>query len=165
MLLCCALQLMLCGCGPAFYTYWAPRTEGGNLLYIPRGQYAPSNSVEFIFDDVKVDFTGLGTTVVMALHIPEGKSVAFTSDKVDAYIPENKQVVFDVRGYSAMPGGGDHFNPTVSLQLIYYISQIVISDSEKTVYKIKMPNIIVNGKSYTIPEIEFTKAKGFGIFG
>jgi hypothetical protein len=126
---------------------------------------APSNSVEFIFDDVKVDFTGLGTTVVMALHIPKGKTVTFASDLVDVYIPEKRQVVFDVRGYSTKPDGVDHFNPADSLQLIYYSSQIVISDSEKTAYRIKMPNIIVNGKIYTIPEIEFTKAKGLGIFG
>lgn len=101
----------------------------------------------------------------MSLDIPKGKSVAFTSDKVDVYIPEKRQVVFDVRSYSTKPDGGDHFNPTVGLQLTYYWSHIVFSDSEKTDYKIKMPNIIVNGKAYNIPEIEFTKGKGIGIFG
>jgi hypothetical protein len=158
-----ALQLILCGCVPAFYTYWAPRAEGGKLS--SHGQLAHSNSVEFVFDGVKVSFTGQGTFVGMSLDIPKGKSVAFTSDKMDVYIPEKRQVVFDVRSYSTKPDGGDHFNPTVSLQLTFYATHIVISDSEKTVYKIKMPNIIVNGKAFNIPEMEFTKGKGIGIFG
>jgi len=162
-LLCCALQLILCGCSPAFYTYWAPRAEGGKLS--SHGQLAHSNSVEFIFDGVNVSFTGQGTFVGMSLYNPKGKSVAFTSDKVDVYTPEKRQVVFDVRSYSTKPDGGDHFNPTVMLQLTFYTTHINFSDSEKTVYRIKMPNIIVNGKIYTIPEIEFTKGKGVGVFG
>ena len=80
MLLFCALQLILCGCVPAFYTYWAPHAEGGKLS--SHGQLAHSNSVEFIFDGVKVSFTGQGTLVGMSLDIPKEKSVAFTFDKV-----------------------------------------------------------------------------------
>lgn len=162
-LLCCTLQLTLCGCVPAYYTYWAPRAEGGKLS--SHGQLAHSSSVEFIFDGVKVSFTGQGTFVGMSLHIPKGTSVAFTSDKVDVFIPEKRQVVFDVQSYSTKPDGGDHFNPTVPLQLTFYATHINFSDSEKTAYRIKMPNILVNGKIYTIPEIEFTKGSGIGIFG
>jgi len=128
------------------------------------GQFA-QDFVEFIFDGVNVSFTGHGTFVGMSLYNPKGKSVAFTSDKVDVYIPEKKQVIFDVLSYSTKPDGGDHFSPTVILPLTFYATQINFSDSEKRVYRIKMPNILVNGKIYTIPEIEFTKAKGFGIFG
>lgn len=162
-LLCCALQLILCGCVPAFYTYWAPRAEGGKLS--SHGQLAHSDSIEFIFDDVKVSFTGKGTSVGMSLDIPNGKSVAFTSDKVDVYIPDKRQVVFDLRSHSTKPDGGDHFKPTGSLQLTFYWSRIFFSASEKTSYRVKMPDIIVNGRIHTVPEIEFTKGKGFGVFG
>lgn len=163
-LLCCTLQLMLCGCVPGFRTYWAPRAEGGMLS--SHGQLAASDSVDFIYDGVKVSFTGQGTFVGMGLHIPNGKSVVFSSDKAEVLIPEKRQVVFDVRRSSASPyDEGTPFNPTVSLYLPYYWARIVISDSEKTIYRIKMPNIIVNGVSYTIPEIEFTKGTQIGIFG
>ncbi|RII30422.1 MAG: hypothetical protein CXR30_05405 [Geobacter sp.] len=75
----------------------------------------------------------------MVLHIPEVKTVAFTSDKVDVCIPEKTRVNFDVRSYSTKPDEGEHFNPTVSLKLTFYLSRIVFSDSEKTAYRIKMP--------------------------
>lgn len=162
-LLICALQLILYGCVPAFYTYWAPHAEGGKLN--SHGQLAHTSTVEFTFDEVRVSFTGKGTLVGMALYNPKGKSANFISEKAHVYLPEKKEVPFMGHDITTNPEGGDNISPTALLPMRAYVFHINFSDSEITDYRLKMPDIVVNGKRYIIPEIRFTKGQGLGIFG
>ena len=159
---------MLSGC-MAYYTYWSPVAQGGRLFYGDNCSTAPSNAVEFTFGGVKISFSGDGTMVGMALNIPEGQSVSFLSDNAVFYLPVPTKMTFDVTDVtypSTNPKDPEwlQFSPTSTLTRGHYGSRIHFGDKEREQYRIKMPAIKINNQVYEIPEIEFTRKKGFGVF-
>lgn len=157
---------MLNGC-VGYSSYWAPSTQGGRLHYGDDNcSWAPSNAVEFKLKDVIVDILGGGTSVGFSLRIPEGQSVSFVSDHILFYLPEQTSVKFDVLTYSPDPKKleWEHYNPTSPLTRTYYANRIRFSDLDKSQYRIKMPSLKINNEVLDIPEIEFTKNKGFGLY-
>lgn len=157
--------LTLCGCIPAYYTYWVPTSQGGRLFYSAAGSIAPSNTIEFTFSGVKINFSGNGTGVGMALIIPKGRVVSFTSDIAELNLPEQTKIRFDVASTDATTLTRLHFNPTGPLTRDFYVAEIEFGKPEKERYRIKLPAIKIDDQLYDIPEVEFTRKKGFGVFG
>jgi len=156
---------LLNGC-VGYSSYWAPTTQGGRLHYGDNCSWAPSNAVEFKLKDVIVDILGGGTSVGFSLRIPEGQSVSFVSDFILFYLPEPTSVKFDVLTYSPDPKNleWEHYKPSSPLTRTFYTNRIRFSDSDNSQYRIKIPSIKINNEVLDIPEIEFTKNKGLGLY-
>lgn len=156
---------MVCGCFPASYTYWSPSAQGGRLYYSAVGSIAPSNAIEYTYDGVRISLSGNGTGVGMTVDIPKGKAVSFTSDVAVICLPEPQKVVFDVATVDEKSLAWQHFSPTSTMSNTHYLADIRFGETESLLYRIKVPPIRIDDKRYDIPEIQFTKKKGFGVFG
>jgi hypothetical protein len=162
------LMTAISGCIPAYYTYWAPAAAGGRLFNsAAAGSVAPSDSIEFVFDGVRVQLSGHGTEVGMVLRIPEGHSATFTSDEVeflDAQMQAPSRIKFSIMSIDKKSPLIDlHFKPTDILTIEFNRSSIMLPGPEHSYYMIKLPKINVDGRIYTVPEIEFQKKGGFGV--
>jgi hypothetical protein len=156
---------MLSGCFPVYYTYWAPAAQGGSLFHDPVSAIGPSDTVEFSFNGIRINFSGNGTGVGMALFIPNGRVVTFLSDTAEFHLPSLTKIKFDVSSTDATTFERLPFSPTGTLTRKLYVASIQFGEPERVRYRIKLPAIKIDDQTYEIPEIEFTKKKGFGVFG
>ena len=164
------LSATICGCIPAYYTYWAPYAQGGRLFKSAADGsiiIAPSDTIEFSFDGLRIQLGGNGTELGMSLHIPKGRSMSFVSDVAEVFEKQPRKRVdkikFDVSYVDSETLKRVHLSPTSVLTRKLYVADITFGGPEKIQYSIKLPPIIVNGKIYEIPETEFVKKQGFGV--
>lgn len=157
---------ILSGCLPAFYTYWAPSAQGGRLLNSAAAEsIAPSNAIEYSFGDVRIQISGNGTGVGVALLITQGGTVSFLSDVVELYQPALTKIQFNVSHVDANSLKRIYSSPTDILTADTFVADINFGEPERAQYRIRLPSVKVNGQVFNLPEITFSKTKGFGIFG
>ncbi len=162
--------VIISGCIPAKYTYWAPTGQGGRLSNsAANSSIAASDQIEFSFDGTKIRVLGSGTGVGVSLRIPIGRSVSFLSDHAE--LRENelsaimKKINFDMTSLDPVTMKRIHFNPTNVLSGDLFVTDIEFGGQERIQYTIILPPIKIDNQIYEIPEVKFTKKEGFGIFG
>lgn len=157
---------LFCGCGPAYYTYWAPSAQSGRVFNSSVSAIAPGGEIEFVFNGVKTRIAGNGTDVAMSIYLPLGRNVSFLSDTAEIRLPELTKVKFDVMTVGMTTLKKLRFSPTDNLTGdVVIIAEIKFSSAERSQYTVRMPRIRVDGQIYEIPEIKFTREKAFGVFG
>lgn len=160
------LLAILSGCLPASYTYWVPSAQGGRLFNsAAAGSIAPSNAIEYSFGGVRIQISGNGTGVGVTLLIPQGDAVSFLADVVELYQPALTKVQFNVSHVDATSLKRIYSSPTDILTADTFGADIHFGEPERVRYLIRLPSVKVNGQVFNIPEITFSKTKGFGIFG
>ena len=163
------LSPTLCGCVPAYYTYWSPSARGGKLISSTSPtSIAPYNTIEFSFNGVRIQITGGGDWTGFALLNSEGRSVSFISNEAefpDEELSDRKILKFDVSALDTVSLERKHFSPTDVLTGDLYVADIILGGEERAQWRFRLPAIKIDDQLYEIPEIVFTRKKGFGVFG
>jgi hypothetical protein len=162
------LLSILLGCIPAVYTYWAPSAEGGKLSSGDSGTIAANDHIEFSFHDVRIQVTGNGTGIGFQLRVSPERPVSFVSDEVQVYerqVQAIQKVHFQVYSIDSPTPTRLYVRPTDTLTGRFFVADIEFGGAERVEYRVRLPAIKIGEQVYEIPEIDFTKKKGFGVFG
>jgi hypothetical protein len=168
------------GCVPAAFEYWAPSADGGRLFsrVHQSGGIAPSDEIEFTFDEVKIRFHGYNTGLSITLLIPRGRSASFVSTEAKLYDGNSLSTAMEITrikaGWDPKTKEDIYLRPTTTMagesfsRVIGEPSPkpfhafIELSGVERTQYRVKPPPIKVGTNEFEFPFIEFVKKKGFG---
>ena len=171
---------LICGCLPAPVEFYKPAASSGELINLHCGTaIAPKDTIEFKYDDLQIQITCHSLYLQIFVHIPEGKDAKFISPNIkflsDNRLTSKTIIISEIK----------HFD-FVSMQYKDFLINDTMLGSERqgmfgkipVRYEIyadfneeapdqffmQFPSILINGKLYEIPEIEFIKKKGVGIF-
>jgi len=174
------LLLSLSGCVPGPLIYFRPISTGGELVQTHCGTAAaPKDTIEFKYDNLQIQVTCYSSYLQVFLYIPEGKESKFTSPDI-LFLSDNRSKIktIDISKIK-------HFYFSSKRYVNLSINDLMVGSERQglfgkipTRYEIyidfvwefpehffvHLPSIIINGKPYEIPEIEFIKERGFGIF-
>ena len=162
------VSLLLSGCFPAVYEYWEPSAAGGQLIKgAGPGTIASYDTIEFSYDEVRIQVSSGGDGAGFSLLVPQGREISFVSDEI--MLREKggglKIIKFVVTSLNTNSLTRIFFSPTDPLVAKRYDAGISFGRPETLHFELKLPPVRVNGQLYEIPEIKFTRKKGFGVFG
>ena len=180
-LLVCCFLIVTCGCVPAPYSYYEPATYGGELSSAVPGAFAaPKDKIEFSYSGVKIQLQGGRNGVYLVVSIPEGMSASFVSEELEwfegssgnrmkarfnlAYFDSQTGKVMSSRPTDVMARSDKDGAFLVGPKSGIYENYVKFDETEKGRYTVKLPAIRIDGKTYEIQPVEFSRKEGFGVF-
>jgi hypothetical protein len=172
--------LFIYGCFPGPVIYYEPISTDGELIQTHCGTAAaPKDTIQFQYENVKIQITSYVNYLRIYLYVPEGQSARLSSPDILIWSEngETKEKItiekisyynFNAKHYSQL-GATDTMAGRVR-KVVFgtepQLFEIGIKTNEPTKehFFIQLPSVIITNKNYELPIIEFIKKEGFGIF-